>query len=244
MPTAAGFILVLTRAGALCATAPLLGMKTVPARLRVAVAIALGFTAFTGAGAPPFAAWQDPDPLVMAALSEAVTGLAAGLAARLCLDAIMGAGHVIGLGMGLGFGAVIDPLHGAESTSISELLSFLALASAVALGLHRDLVAWLCRSVMEAPPGTRLDLAQVAAGVVTEASRAAALSVRLAFPILAAVTMGHVALGVLTRAAPQLGPANVGFTVAIFAGGGALYLLAPAMAEASAQAARAVLLSP
>jgi flagellar biosynthetic protein FliR len=239
-PVAAGFLLVLSRAGALAATAPLYGMKVVPARVRMAVAVALAVVAFTAAGTPGFAAWERADALIMAFIVETVLGLAGGLAARFALDAAAAAGHAIGLGMGLGFGAVVDPLHGAESTAISELLSILALGIAVATGLHRDAVAWLCRSVIEAPPGARIALGPVAAGVVGEAAQAAALSVRLAFPVLAAVTVGHLGLGVLTKSAPQLGPANIGFSVAILAGGGALYLLSPMLAESAARAARAV----
>jgi flagellar biosynthetic protein FliR len=240
-PLAFGFVLVLLRAGALCATAPLFGTRAVPGRVRLAVAIALALAAFTGAGMPTFDAWESTGALVAATLTQAVLGLAAGLAARLMLDAAGAAGHAIGLGMGLGFGAVIDPVHGAESTAISELLLMLATAAAIAAGVHREAVAWLCRSVMESPPNAPVDLAHVAAGVIAACADAAALSVRLAFPVLAAVTIGHFALGVLGRSAPQMGLSNIGFTVAIVAGGGALYLVAPTLVQAAARASIAVL---
>jgi flagellar biosynthetic protein FliR len=141
--------------------------------------------------------------------------------------------------MGLGFGAVIDPLHGSDSTAISELLTMVSLAVAVAAGVHRDAIAWLCRSVQAAPPGSALVARDLAGIVIGEAVRASALSVRLAFPVLAAVTFGHLALGVVGRVAPQLNLSNVGFSVAILAGGGALYLVAPGAAEIAAHAARA-----
>jgi flagellar biosynthetic protein FliR len=77
--------------------------------------------------------------------------------------------------------------------------------------------------------------------VVWEATGAAALGARLAFPMLAAVLLGHVVMGALGRAAPQLSLGTIGFSVAIIAGGGAFYLVAPAAAELAARAAVAAL---
>lgn len=237
-PTLFGFILVLMRAAALCMTALLFGVRPVPSRVRLSLAVLLGLAAFLGAGAPRFAAWQSLDALALAAVGETVRGLAAGLAARMCLDAVAAAGHAISLSMGLGFGAVIDPLHGAESNAVSEILSFTALGVAVAIGVPREAVAWLCRSVVSAPPGVAVDIPAWSALVVSDAAQACALAVRIAYPVLIAVTSGHIAFGLLNRVTPQMGLANIGFAVAIVAGGGALYLVAPTLAEMVATAAR------
>ena len=238
-PTFAGFLLVLMRCGSLCAVAPLFGTRSVPARLRLGLAVAVSTAVFSAGGMPTFAAWNQTGPLVRAALAETAVGLSAGLASRFAIDAAAAAGHAISLSMGLGFGAVIDPLHGSDSTAISELLTMVSLAVAVAAGVHRDAIAWLCRSVHAAPPGSAVVARDLAGIVIGEAVRAIALSVRLAFPVLAAVTFGHLALGLVGRVAPQLNLSNVGFSVAIMAGGGALYLVAPGAAEIAAHAARA-----
>lgn len=239
-PVLAGYLLVLVRCAALCSVAPLLGLRAVPGRVRLGVALAISTAVFGAAGGPRFAAWSDTGTLMLAVASETVLGLATGLAARMAIEAAGAAGHAMGLSMGLGFGAVLDPLHGAESTAISEILVFLALGAAVAAGIHREAIAWLCRSAITTPPGTLIDLRELCAGVVAETARGFALAVRLAFPVMAAVTFGHVALGLVTRAVPQLNMANIGFTVAILCGGGAFYLVAPDAADLAAHAARAV----
>lgn len=239
MPTAAGFLLVVMRCAALCSVAPLFGTRSVPAMTRMALALALAVSVFMGAGAPVFVDWAGLGALAAAATVETLIGLSAGLAARFAIEAASAAGHAAGLAMGLGFGSMLDPFNGAESTAISQILSLMALGVAVGAGIHRDAVAWLCRSVASSPPGAAIDIPALAAGVVGEAIRACALSVRLAFPVLAAVTFGHFALGLLSRAAPQLNLGNIGFSVAILAGGGALYVVAPGLAEMAANAARA-----
>jgi flagellar biosynthetic protein FliR len=147
----------------------------------------------------------------------------------------------MGISMGLGMGSLIDPINGQESSASSQLMTFLALGFAVALGIHREAVAWLCRSIIELPPGVPADLNDLALRVITQATGALALAVRLAFPVLSAVTIGHMSLGLLGRVAPQMGLSNVGFAVALVAGMGAMYFVAPAAASVAAEAAHSAL---
>jgi len=115
----------------------------------------------------------------------------------------------------------------------------LAMASLVVSGMHREAIAWLCRSVIAIPPGAiaGVDPLALAGAVITQAIGAAALAVRMAFPILVAVLFGHVALGVVGRTAPQLNVNSIGFSITILTGGAALYLLAPPIAELAARTA-------
>lgn len=240
-PTLFGFLMILFRAGALCGAAPLYGMKTVPVRLRMGLSVLLAYAAFAGAGFPPLASGSAVGPLVTGAITETIIGLSAGLAARFALDAASAAGQIIATSVGLSFGATVDPVHGAETTSVGELLSMIALATMLAAGLHRELVGWLCRSVVTIPPGAQVAIPRLAGAVVAHAISAVALSVRMAFPVMAAVTFGHVALGAVGRTAPQLNISSVGFSITILAGGGIFYMIAPSVAEMATRAAQEVL---
>src|SRR4051812_41441758 len=112
-PTIFGFLMVLFRATALCSVAPLYGMQTVPARIRLGVAVVLAYAAFVAAGAPQLQGWTRMSVLVGGAFIETVIGLCAGLAARFALEAAAAAGSLIAAATGLSFGATLDPLHGA-----------------------------------------------------------------------------------------------------------------------------------
>lgn len=235
-PTLFGFLMVLFRSAALCSAAPLFGTKAVPVRLRMALALVLAYAAFAGAGFPMFSGGTSQ--LVQGALMESVIGLSAGLASRVALEAASAAGQIAASSIGLSFGSTVDPLHGTESTSVGEFLAMIAMGAMVAAGGHRELVAWLARSVVTIPPGAPVELGPLATVVVTQALGSVALAVRMAFPVMAAVTFGHVALGVVGRTAPQLNISSVGFSITILAGGGALYMVAPTVAEMCARAAR------
>jgi flagellar biosynthetic protein FliR len=176
-------------------------------------------------------------------VTETLIGLATGLAARFAIEAAGAAGHAAGLSMGLGFSAVIDPVHGQDSTALSQILIFVSMGAAIAAGIHRDAIAWLCRSIMDSPPGSVVDIQSLAGIIIAEAARSTALAIRLAFPVMAAILFGYVAAGMLGRTAPQLNLNNVGFAIALLAGGGALYYVSPLFAEAVAREARRVFTS-
>ena len=238
LPLALGFFLVLVRCTSLMMVAPIFGARTVPALVRMGFSVPVALAVYLGAGSPAFGGWDRLSQLMVAVATEVCLGVGAGLCARFAIEAALGAGSAIATAMGVSFGSVIDPLHGAESSSVGDLLSFLAMAVALAAGLHREAVAWLCRSLRETPPGSDLTIATLTTRVIADGAEAFALAVRLAFPALAAVTLGHLGLGLLNRAAPQLNLANIGFTVALLAGGAAFYLIAPGAAVITAEAAR------
>lgn len=237
LATVWGFGLLLFRTTGLCLTAPLLGARIVPARVRLSLSLVLTYAVYTGAGAPAVPVPSSVLGLAAPAALEVVTGLLGGLSARWMLDAALAAGHLAGLSAGLGFSALIDPATGAESTGLSQLLFAGAQAVALSLGIHREAVAWLARAALAWPPGAEHSLGAMASQVVGHAVLAIALAVRLAFPVMAAVLLGHATMGVMNRMAPTLGLSNVGFSIALLAGGAGVYLSAPTVAELAARAA-------
>lgn len=235
-PVAYAFALVLFRTAGLVTAAPLFGMKNAPAQVRVALAFALALVAFLGAGSGSAPLPPHVGALAVDVVLETLMGVFAGLAARFALEAAAAAGQLAAQTMGLGFGATLDPMSGAESTTLGELFRVLALGGALALGLERELVLWLASSVVQVPPGSIAGVEQLARGVVLEAVHAIVLGVRLGFPFLAAITLGHLCLGLLGRAAQQLHFSNVGFSISILFGGGALWLVAPRALQLCAEA--------
>jgi hypothetical protein len=148
-PLAVGFFLVLVRCTSLFLVAPIFSAKTIPALVRIGFAVPIAVAVFMGAGSPVFVGWDRTAALIPAVAMEILMGVGAGLAARFAIEAALGAGSAIAIAAGISFGSVIDPLHGAESTAIGDLLSYLTMAVALSTGLHRDAVVWLCRSVQE-----------------------------------------------------------------------------------------------
>lgn len=218
-------------------TAPLLSMRSVPGRVRIALTAVFAFVTFSGAGFPSAVVPSTFLELAAATAGETVMGLVAGLVSRYALDAALAAGQLAGLSMGFGYGAMLDPVNGAESTVVGQLFQMIALGAAVAAGIHREAVTWLAVSLTTTPPGSASSMVELTQHAVVQAIFATSLAVRLAFPLLAAITFGHATLGIIGRTAPQIQISSVGFSVAILAGGGAIYLLTPSIAHMAAHAA-------
>jgi flagellar biosynthetic protein FliR len=171
------------------------------------------------------------------ALSETVIGALAGLTARFTLDAAMTAGQVAGFPMGLGFSQMADPFNGVPSTALGRLFTIAALGYAVNLGLHREAIIWLYKSHVTWPPGSDARFATMLPGFLRMIADSISMGIRLSFPVLAAVTFGHITLGIVGKSAPQLNLASVGFSIAILCGGAALYMSVQPAAEFAANLA-------
>jgi flagellar biosynthetic protein FliR len=231
LPQAYGFVLLLLRTTAMVASMPVLAEQSVLPAIRIAFAGAITMPIFLGAGMPAVPPPGSVGVLMGAALAETAIGLAAGLACQVTAAAAQAAGGIASTTMGLSFGAQVDPNSGAQSTSVAEIFGALGLAALLACGFPREAILWLCRQAIEHPPGATPDLQALAATVVTHAVAAASLGYRLAFPFLATVNVGHLALGILGRATPQINLTSLGFSITILIGGFMLYLAAPQAAE-------------
>jgi flagellar biosynthetic protein FliR len=231
-----GFALVLVRTAGLVTAAPLFGLKNAPVQARIGLSFGLALVTYLAAGAGPVPLPPHLGALAVDVLLETLLGVFAGLAVHFVFEAAAIAGQLAAQTMGLGFGATLDASSGAESTALGQLFRLLALGAALGLGLHRELVTWLAASVQQVPPGSVDGLEGLARGAVVEAAHAMALGVRLGFPFLVAITLGHLALGLLGRAAQQLHFSNVGFSISILFGGGALWLATPLAVRLCAEA--------
>ncbi len=237
VPLLLGFSLILFRTSALLMAAPIFGSKTLPARIKIGISLVIALVAFVAAGLPAVAVPPDFGALALLAIGESAVGLTAGLTARLAIDSAQYGAQAASLGMGLGYGHLVNPNSGAESSVVGELYAALALAFAMTLGLHREAIAWLVRSVQDVPPGALTDFASLAQAVIRQTIYALTLAIRIAYPLFAATLLGYGVLGLLGKASPQLSLSNLGFAVTLMAGGGAIYLLAPDGARIAAHAA-------
>ncbi len=240
LPLILGFFLVLTRIAGLIGTAPVLSSRSVPMRVKTALAFAVSLLAFSASGLPQIAVPENFGGLIGLVLSEAVVGAAAGLSSRLVLDAAQFGGQSAGAAMGIGFGQTINPNSGADSSTIGDIYGALALAVALGLGIHTEALAWIVRSLKEVPPGGTVDVMTLSSAMIRQVIFAVTLAIRIAYPLFAASLFGYALLGLLGKASPQLSLSNLGFGVSILCGGGALYLVAPEGARICAQAALVV----
>ncbi len=234
-----GFFLILFRCSALCMTAPVFATPAVNMRVRLIASLMIASAAWIGGGMPAYEGAENAGALFGAACSERFMGAAGGRWARFLLVAARAAGSIAGLGMGMGFGSLIDPFTGTSGAPLAAVINWAGMAWAIELGLHHDAIVFITSSVKMVGPGEAADLGAILHEASTHAVGAIILAIRLGTPLLSTVLLGHVVIGVTGRVAPQLNVQSLGFSFAIAAGGWAVFLATDDVGRICAEAARA-----
>lgn len=213
----AAFLWPLTRILGLIATAPLFGHASVPVTVKIALGAMLAMII-----APTVPAGPAADPMSLAGLlivmQQFVIGLSMGFAMRIVFATVELAGEVVGLTMGFGFATFFDPQTRGRSSAISQFLALLTLMLFLATNTHLLLLSVLANSFVTLPisatPMPSESLRQIASwGALIFSS-----GLQLALPLIAVLLITNIALGVLTRAAPQLNLFGIGFPITLSAG--------------------------
>ncbi|MGK5078220.1 flagellar biosynthetic protein FliR [Janthinobacterium sp. HLX7-2] len=207
----------LSRILGLLAAAPLFGNAAVPASVKVSLGVLLAMII-----APTVPALPAADPMSLPGLliltQEMLVGLAMGFTIRIVFSAIEMAGEISSLTMGLGFASFFDPQTKGRSSAISQFLVMLATLMFLTVNGHLVLLAALAESFVSLPisasPISGGGFQQLAAwgGEIFRSG------VQIALPVIAALLLTNVALGILTRAAPQLNIFGIGFPVTLGVG--------------------------
>lgn len=219
-PVAIAAVMVFLRIGAALALLPAFGEQSVPARVRLVIALA-----FTSIVTPAVATTMPSDLSLFHAAAEIAAGLALGAAFRMMIIALQIAGTIIAQATSLSQiagGAAPEPLP-----AVGHFLTSAGLALAVMAGLHVKLAEVLILSYQVWPAAALPSAASFAEWGLSKIAQAFSLAFALAAPFTIAALMYNLALGAINRAMPTLMVSFIG-APALSAGGLALLaILAP-----------------
>lgn len=208
---------------ALVAVAPVFSNAAMSQRIRLLAGLAITLGLAPALPAMPLIAPGSGVGLAILA-EQALIGVAMGFALRLVFTAIDLAGEMIGLQMGLSFATFYDPQTSAQSSVIAEFLNLVATLVFLAMDGHLMLLMAVAKSFSLLPIGVAILGSAGIGGLVKFGAIVFSSGVMLALPLLAALLITNIALGVLTRAAPQLNIFAVGFPVTLVTGFSVLLL--------------------
>jgi flagellar biosynthesis protein FliR len=230
-PAALAFqaVLLLAWLGSAVMLLPGLGEPDVPPTIRLSLVLAL-VALLLPVLAPVLPPVPDALPdLLRVMLVEVGAGLWLGLLARLLALALMQAGQVAALMVGLASPLQTDPQLGAHSTALGRMFGLLAAALLLGSGLYALPLRAIAESYAVLPPGGALPLAAGAEAVAQAVADSLGLALRLAAPLVLAAMLGNLALGLLARVAPQVQIYAVAAPGQILGGLLLLALLLPAL---------------
>jgi len=221
-----GFVWPFARILALVGTGPVLGNTAIPVRARIGLAVLITIlVAPLVREIPAVEPWSAAGIAIL--VEQVIIGTAMGMVMRMVFTMVDVAGELAGLQMGLGFATFFDPQNAASVPIVSQFLGLLATLVFLSLNGHLLLISVLADSFATLPIGASFARSGVALAVAEWGGAIFAAGLTLALPVVAALLIANMALGVLTRAVPQLNIFAVGFPVTLLLGFAALMLSLP-----------------
>lgn len=224
-----GLLWPLTRILGMIAIAPLFSHTTIPMRFKVALGVFI-----TLAIMPSLPPLPDIDMFslhgVAILVQQLLIGVAIGFTMRVAFAAVDMAGHFCAMSMGLGFATFFDQQSRGQTTALTQLFVMVAMLFFLSLDGHLMLIVAVTESFTTMPisldPSGGVNFVRI----VTWAERIFSTGLHLALPVIAALLIANLALGILSRTAPQLNLFGIGFPITISIGLIVIALAFPRMA--------------
>ena len=217
------FIYPFTRILALIASSPVLGNKQVPIPVKIGLALLL-----TVIIAPTITTPPDVDPAsalgLFMLLQQLLAGLAMGFTMRLIFSAVEMSGEISGLQMGLGFASFFDPQNASFTPVVAQFLGIIAVLVFLSMDGHLYMLAALADSFHAFPISTAIPSALALHTLAAWGGSLFSYALQLSMPLIGALLITNLALGILTRSAPQLNIFAIGFPITLAVGFAALIL--------------------
>lgn len=211
------FLFVFVRVMSIFIMIPFLGGRSVPAQIRVAIALVLALVITPTLGITAAL----PDSILAIAFSmgkEFVVGIMIGLVAKLVFASFEMAGQLAGMQMGYSMAKVLDPQTSGQLSVMAQFYNILAIFLFFTLDVHLIFISALIESFKIIPPyGMHLSGA-VFDGIMGISTELFVVALRLAAPISVAILLTNLGMGIVARTVPGLNVFVVGFPITIGVG--------------------------
>jgi flagellar biosynthetic protein FliR len=198
------FALIFLRIVAFVVAAPLIGSQGVPVPVKVLLSITLSMMLFPTMKFQNVELIQIGDQVVFLSFREICIGLFLGFMMRLFFFAVSIAGEIIGVSSGAAQAQLFNPAMGAQANVLEQFYMVMATLFFFGLNGHHIFLSGLAKSFELVPIA---DVAIRAKGFVaftTSFQVVLEIGIKIAAPIMIAILITNLAMGVLGRAVPQI----------------------------------------
>lgn len=197
------FFLAFTRIMAAVIHVPVLGGQNIPSQVRIGLGFALAVVLIPWQPLPPEASSAGAIAYGLSIGREILIGTLIGFAADLAFGAIQVAGAAMGMGSGFESSRIFNPALGDAGSSYDQLFVMTAAVIFLLIDGHHLFLIALQNTFTVLPLNGRLPFDGLEA-VTRAAATFISSGVHMALPIMAALVLTDLALGLLARIAPQV----------------------------------------
>lgn len=207
----------LLRIGAFYFAVPVIGARTVPARVRIILALFTTMLLVPLLPPAPAIPFLSLEAMVMV-VKEVLLGLALGFMLQVVLHVFVLAGQLIAMKMGLGFAAMNDPSSGVSVTVLSQFYLLLSTLLFLAIDGHIIVIQMLIDSFATFPVGGSGLSTDNFLAIVGLGSWMFNAGLVISLPLFTALLVVNMSFGVMSRSAPQMNVFTVGFPITLILG--------------------------
>ena len=221
------FVLIATRVLAVLATSPILSVRSIPAQAKIGLGLftALILTPVVAKDALP----AGVDVTWTALAGEALVGALSGFAATLAYTAIAFGASQLDFQAGFSFAALYDSTFGTQGAILERFYGAIGALLFFQTDAHHLIIQALVQMFQLVPLGT-FSVTQVNPELLAQiAASSFVIAFELVFPVLVALLLADMALGVLARVAPQFGIFQIGLQIKVGISLAAVALTMPLM---------------
>jgi flagellar biosynthesis protein FliR len=209
------FALVFLRIIAFVIAWPVFGTPSVPTPVKVLLALVLSVVIFPVIGFKNSQLITINDQLIFMSFREIVVGLLLGYLLRFFFFAISIGGEMVGISSGLASAQIFNPAMGTQTNVMEQAHLILATLFFLTINGHHLFLQGLVQSY-ELVPIADIGIKYQSFAIISETFRDAfVMGIKLASPIIMAVFIANVTMGLLGRAVPQLNVMVMSFQVTI-----------------------------
>lgn len=207
------FVLVLSRVSGLVILAPIWGSRAMPPQIRAFLAIGISMVVAPLMWHTPI---ENPGNLVNLLVlvgCEFAVGLSLGLAVTIFFAGLQIAGQIAGQMSGMSLADVVSPSLNSSIPVFAQFLHLLMLSIFVLTGGHRAVLEAMLQVFHDMPPGQTHFSMPLLEGLTEITSFSFRLGLQISMPVMVALMLSILIMGLISRTLPQLNVLAVGFSV-------------------------------
>lgn len=212
------FILIFTRVASMLFGIPILGARNVPVGFKIGLAFFTSMILMNIVRVDTAGLSTDLLSLGVAIGGECLIGLTIALMAKLIFTAVEMAGELMGFQMGFAIVNVIDPQTSSQVPIIGQFQTILATLIFLSINAHHQFLMALAGSFELVPPLHVTLSGDLMIKVVRLAGDMFILAFKIGAPVIVALFITNMAMGIIAKTIPQINILIVGFPLTIAGG--------------------------
>ena len=202
------------RVGAFLISAPFFGSRMVPLQIRIVFSFCLGFWILDTLQFPDQNTLLGPK-LILIVLQELFIGLTVGLVLNICFAAVTLAGEKIAATSGLAFASQVDPTGGGQSPVISQIFFLFLIVVFFSVNGHLITLGLIYKSFEFYPLGQFTSYGELVSAGLSASDILFKSAAIIVLPIVIVLLFVNIAIGFITKSAPQLNLFSFGFPMTL-----------------------------